>query len=102
MNTFTERLTEPEEIGRRLKQARRRKNLTQRSIAKKLGVTHKTLVDYEKGRHSLNAIRLSCFCYALDCSADWVLGLTEDFKAYPQPKGSPSPSSTPHQSEREP
>lgn len=63
--------------GKRLKQARLEKGLTQTEIATKLGIPQQNYQRYETGKFDLKMSSIVNICKALDISADWLLGLTE-------------------------
>ena len=64
-------------IGRRLRQIRDRRALSQTKLAQKVGITQTLVSDYETGRLRLNAGLLVKFARALRVSADEILGLKE-------------------------
>lgn len=43
-----------------------------------VGVTKQTISGWERGRRTPNADDLVKLCQALNCSADYLLGLTDD------------------------
>ena len=55
------------EIGARLAEVRRRCGLTQRQLAKAIGVTLTTVQNWERGRTGLPAKRLAALANALHC-----------------------------------
>jgi transcriptional regulator with XRE-family HTH domain len=55
------------EIGARLAEVRRHCGLTQRQLAKAVGVTLTTIQDWERGRTGLPAKRLAALANALHC-----------------------------------
>lgn len=61
--------------GIRLRQARKNKGLTQTELANRLGITQKSYQRMETGVHDLKMSTISQLCYALDISADWLLGI---------------------------
>lgn len=65
-------------LGERMKLRRTVLNLTQDEVAVKVGKTQKQIWQYESGRAMPNAEALGKLAQALDTSADWLLGLTDD------------------------
>lgn len=65
----------------KLKEYRKRAGLTQPELAKKVGISHRTLQDYEQGRKPLEkaaAITVLTMARCLDCSvADLIDPKTE-------------------------
>ena len=55
------------EIGARLAEVRRRCGLTQRQLAKAVGVTITAIQNWERGRHGISAKRLGRLADALYC-----------------------------------
>ena len=64
-------------IGRRLREVRNRRALSQSKLAELVGITQTLVSDYEIGRLRLNAGLLLRFARALRVSADEILGLKE-------------------------
>lgn len=62
-------------IGRRLRDVRDRRALSQTKLAEQVGITQTLVSDYEIGRLRLNAGLLVKFAKALRVSADEILGL---------------------------
>jgi len=66
-------------LGTRLRDLRRRRNVTQATLAKALGFAHpSTISSIEKGRRSVSDDELKCIAQVLRCSKDSLL------KAYVQ------------------
>lgn len=62
-------------FSRRLKEARNNKNMTQRQLADKIGVSATTLTNYETNKSKVpGADTLVLLAEALDVSIDWLLG----------------------------
>lgn len=55
----------------RLKELRKKLNLTQRELAKKLGVSTSHVGDWESGRYKLTAARIAQICAALNVRREW-------------------------------
>lgn len=62
----------------KLKEARKRKNLTQRDIAEVLEVSQSNVSNYEKGNYNLSSEQIIKLVKVLDCSSDYLLGLIDD------------------------
>ena len=56
-----------------LKAIRKSKNLTQKELADKLGISDKSICFYEGGKRVPNAVMLKKIAQALDCSVDDLL-----------------------------
>ena len=66
-------------LGTRLRDVRRRRNVTQATLAKALGFAHpSTISSIEKGRRPVSDDELKCIAQVLKCSKDSLL------KAYAQ------------------
>ena len=66
----------------RIKEARENSGFTQQKLAEAVGVTKTAIYYYEKGRKIPSADVLKNIALALNVSADYLLGLTDD----PRPK----------------
>jgi transcriptional regulator with XRE-family HTH domain len=55
-------------IGARMREGRRKLNMTQEGLGEKLGVTFQQIQKYEKGRNRVSAARLFVICEILDVS----------------------------------
>lgn len=64
-------------FGKRLKELRAEKNLTQARLAALLGVTQSTVGKYERGALQPNADLIVKVCGVFDVSSDYLLGLKE-------------------------
>ena len=71
-------------IGRRLRELRQRRGLTQTEIAEQLGIDQTLVSNYERGAARMHGALVAGFAKALKASADEVLGLKES----PPPKQS--------------
>ncbi|OAJ75209.1 hypothetical protein AYJ08_00215 [Brevibacillus sp. SKDU10] len=69
-------------LGKRLKQARENKNITQMYIAKTLGISNGTLSGYERNYRDPDTEVLSKLASIYEVSVDWLTGMTND----PSPK----------------
>lgn len=61
------------EIGRRIRQARLSRKLTQEALAEALGITYQQVQKYEAGRDRVAAGRLWRIAHVLGCPADHLL-----------------------------
>ena len=64
--------------GKRLKEARLKKGLTQVELAEKLGLSQTSYQRMETGAHDMKLSNKYNICKTLDISADWLLGLSEE------------------------
>ncbi len=69
-------------IGRRLRELRRRRGLTQTEIAEQLGIGQALVSNYERGAARMHGALVAGFAKALNATADEVLGLKDS----PAPK----------------
>ena len=63
----------------RLKQFRQENKISQREIAETLKITQQQYQKYEVGKNELPIRYLVVICKEYKISADWLLGLTEEF-----------------------
>lgn len=63
--------------GKRLKQARLKKGLTQVELAEMLNLSQTSYQRMETGVHDMKMSNIYNICKTLDISADWLLGLKE-------------------------
>ena len=61
----------------RLKAIRTAAGLSQREMAERVGVSNKVLSFYEQGRNTPDAVFIARFAEANQCSADYLLGLSD-------------------------
>lgn len=64
-----------EELGDRLKGARKEKHMTLRDLAKKSKVSDSAISAWERGLRWPNTYYLKNLCIALEVSADYLIGL---------------------------
>ncbi len=64
-------------LGGRLREARRRQDLTQAQVAEELGLSQQVLASYEVGRVRLPVALLPEFSKLYRTSVDWLLGIDE-------------------------
>ena len=65
------------DVGIRLKERRQQLNMTQRDVAKAIGVAQPVYQRFEKGIFECNYAQLFALCKLFDISADYLLGLTD-------------------------
>lgn len=65
------------EVGKRLKESRKAKNLTQKEVSKNLGIVLQQYQTYESGRYQLDYEKIVKVCILLDITADYLLGLSD-------------------------
>lgn len=63
----------------RLKSIRIEKNLTQKQVYTKLGVSPNCYASYEQGRTEPNIETIKQLCYIFQVSSDYLLGLEDDY-----------------------
>ena len=64
-------------VGERLKQARKAQGITQEAAGKALGILQTAYSRFERGVFQLNYEQLIILCRLFDCSADYLLGLSD-------------------------
>lgn len=70
------------EFGRRLKTIRTFRGLTQAELAKRIGKHEMHVSKWERGVFSPTARNIVAICDALDCSADFLIGLSNDMGSF--------------------
>ena len=65
------------EVGQRLAQLRKDAGYTQQQIADKMQMVRQSYARYEAGKFELNYQQIVTLCRLFDCSADYLLGLSE-------------------------
>ena len=66
-------------IGTRLINQRERKNMSQKDLAERVDITKASMCKYEKGSAIPRADVLARLAIALDTTADYLLGRTNDY-----------------------
>lgn len=74
-------------IGDRIKTARKRVGITQGELAKRVGVSLQTLNKYEKGHRTPDARLLGMVAKELCCDPGWLLSGEDKTYAAPEPSG---------------
>ena len=64
-------------LGRRISSMRGFHNLTQEELGKKIHVSKQTVCNWEADYRSPDASKIRLLCKALDCTADYLLELTD-------------------------
>lgn len=81
-------------ISMRLKELRLEKELTQKELAEKLGITQDSISLWEKGKRIPDTGYIIKLCEIFQISADYLLGRTDDL-------GTPVPGNAPQYSAEE-
>ena len=75
-------------FGQRLRQCRATARLTQEALAARLGVSQGWLSELETAcQRTVQADTVVRLCWALECSADYLLGLSDDPRRAAVPAG---------------
>ena len=67
-------MKELEFIGNRIRIARTMAGLSQAELAEKAGLSNLSIVRYEKGERSIEALHLLCIAKATGVTTDWLCG----------------------------
>lgn len=70
-------------IGNRILQRREQLGLTRQALGEISNVDHKQIWRYEKGINIPSAEVIATFAEAMNVSADWLLGLTDEIRPIP-------------------
>lgn len=65
------------QVGERLAQARKQAGYTQKQVGEKLNMLQQAYARFENGVFELNYEQIVILCKLFDCSADYLLGLSE-------------------------
>ena len=65
------------DVGQRLVQLRKSAGYTQEQVAEKLHMVRQAYAKFEYGIFELNYEQITIICRLFDCSADYLLGLSE-------------------------
>lgn len=68
--------------GDRMKQRRESLGLSQQDLGDRIGIVYQSVARYEAGRSDPSGEMLAKIAVALDCSADWLIGLVDDPKEH--------------------
>jgi len=66
-------------VGERIKECRKIKGLTQKQVSLAMGIVPQQYQTYESGRYELNYQQIVLICKILETSADYILGLTDEY-----------------------
>ena len=75
-------MSDPEFIGKRIAEVRRQRGMKQVDLGTAIGVTDQTISNWEVGLRTPRSDLLAKLCLELQCSADYILGLSEDMSAH--------------------
>lgn len=81
-------MTEQELIGKRLAIARNRQCMKQIDLGSAIGVSDQTISNWEVGLRTPRADLLRKLCRELRCSADYLLGLSDEFDLHQDARSS--------------
>jgi HTH-type transcriptional regulator, competence development regulator len=73
-----------------LKEARKKKGLTQKDLAQALDVSQSNVSNYEKGNYQLSSEQIIKLVKVLECSADYLLGLIDEPQLKQEKKSKPN------------
>jgi transcriptional regulator with XRE-family HTH domain len=73
---MTMAVSRTEEIGARIRERRKALDISQEELARLIGTNQKQVSRYENGENDPTANVIVELTYALDASADWLLGLS--------------------------
>lgn len=65
-----------------IRNSRKKKNMTQKELAEKIGVSHNTISDWESGNHKPDADSIMLLCKVLDVDANYMLDWEEKKASY--------------------
>lgn len=65
-------------IGKRIASVRKQRHLKQVDLGAAIGVTDQTISNWEVGLRTPRSDLLYRLCVELNCSADYILGITND------------------------
>lgn len=74
-------------LGKRIRETRIRRGLTQLQLAEKLGMTEANLSNYERDKIDPPSERLNQIAEILDVTTDYLLGRTNDPHGYAPQRG---------------
>lgn len=66
-------------LGKRIASMRGYRRMNQEQLGGRVGVTKQTISGWENDRRVPDADAIVALCKALDCSADYLLGLSDHF-----------------------
>jgi transcriptional regulator with XRE-family HTH domain len=62
----------------RIYEIRKTRGLTQAALALRSGISQTAISNYELGEREMGSVAVAALARALECSADYLLGLTDD------------------------
>lgn len=65
-----------------IRDSRKNKKMTQKQLAKEIGVSHNTISDWESGNHKPDADMIMTLCKVLDVDANYMLDWEEKKASY--------------------
>lgn len=68
-----------EDLGRKLRELRIEKGMTQREAALAIGLTQNAFMNYENGYREPSLDVLKKICLLFDVSSDYLIGLTDSY-----------------------
>ena len=66
------------EVGKRLKEARKVAGFTQKEVAEKMGTVQSAYIKYELGKLELDYQKMIFLCQLFNVSSDYLLGLEDE------------------------
>lgn len=75
------------EVGNRIKQLRKNLHLTQKQLADKINVSSQVISNWERGYTEIGQEDLRGLARALDCSTDYLLGISDNIEKPHQQAG---------------
>ena len=66
-------------FGEKIKELRKTKGLTQKTLAEQIGQAQSTIVYWEQNKQEPTISSLRKLCEIFDVSADYLLGLTDEY-----------------------
>lgn len=75
-------MSDKKEIGLRIASARGFRRMSQTQLGDSIGVTKQTISSWETGHRSPDGEKISMLCRTLGCSADYLLGLSDDINGH--------------------
>ena len=85
-------MNEQERIGTHIARARKLRGMRQVELGAAIGVSDQTISNWEVGLRSPRADYVRRMCDVLDCSADYLLGLSDQIMRAPSPARDEDPS----------
>ena len=69
-------------VGQRIASARGFSRMRQEEVGKAIGVSVQTVSNWENGRREPNAAKIRELCLLFECTADYLLGITDSFNSH--------------------